>query len=51
MFNKYNTVDMNRLQSTVRALIGFGEPIRRAEVEVRLGKLKNGKATAKDEIT
>ena len=28
-----------------------GEPIRRAEVEVRVGKLKNGKATGKDEIT
>ena len=30
----------------------FGEePIGRAEVEVRLGKLKNGKAAGKDEIT
>ena len=30
----------------------FGrEPIRRAEVEVRVGKLKNGKAAYKDEIT
>ena len=28
-----------------------GEPIERAEVEVRVGKLKNGKATGKDEIT
>ena len=28
-----------------------GEPIRRAEIEVRVGKLKNGKATGKDEIT
>ena len=28
-----------------------GEPIRRAEVEVRVGKLKNGKAASKDEIT
>ena len=27
-----------------------GEPIRRAEVGVRVGKLKNGKATVKDEI-
>ena len=27
-----------------------GEPIGRAEVEVRVGKLKNGKATGKDEI-
>ena len=30
----------------------FGEePIGRAEVEMRVGKLKNGKATGKDEIT
>ena len=30
----------------------FGrEPSGRAEVEVRVGKLKNGKATGKDEIT
>ena len=28
-----------------------GEPSGRAEVEVRVGKLKNGKAAAKDEIT
>ena len=28
-----------------------GEPIGRAEVEVRMGKLKNGKAADKDEIT
>ena len=28
-----------------------GAPIRRMEVEVRLGKLKNGKATGKDEVT
>ena len=28
-----------------------GEPIGRAEVEVRVGKLKNGKAAGKDEIT
>ena len=27
-----------------------GEPIGRAEVEVRVGKLKNGKAAGKDEI-
>ena len=36
--------------------MGFGDvtilkPIERAEVEVRVGKLKNGKATGKDEIT
>ena len=28
-----------------------GEPIGRAEVEVRMGKLKNEKAIGKDEIT
>ena len=28
-----------------------GEPIRRTEVEVRVGKLKNGKAAGNDEIT
>ena len=28
-----------------------GEPIGRAEVELRVGKLKNGKAVGKDEIT
>ena len=28
-----------------------GKPIGRAEVEVRMGKLKNGKAAGKDEIT
>ena len=28
-----------------------GEPTGRAEVEVRVGKLKNGKAAGKDEIT
>ena len=28
-----------------------GEPIGRAEVEVRVGKLKNGKAASEDEIT
>ena len=28
-----------------------GQPIGRAEVEVRIGKLKKGKATCKDEIT
>ena len=28
-----------------------GEPIGRAEVEVRVSKFKNGKAAAKDEIT
>ena len=28
-----------------------GEPVGRAEVELRVGKLKNEKATGKDEIT
>ena len=28
-----------------------GEPIRRAEFEVRVGEFKNGKATGKDEVT
>ena len=28
-----------------------GKPIGKAEVEVRVGKLKNGKAAGKDEIT
>ena len=28
-----------------------GDPIGRSEVEVRVGKLKNGKAAGKDEIT
>ena len=27
------------------------EPIRRTEVEIRVGKLKNGKAAGKDEVT
>ena len=40
------------LQSTCKALMGFGgEPIGRTEVEMRVGKLKNGKATGKDGIT
>ena len=28
-----------------------GEPIRRTEVEVRMGKPKNGKTASKDEVT
>ena len=46
------------LQSTCVALIGFRDQtiseerqLERAEVEVRVGKLKNGKAAGKDEIT
>ena len=48
----------NRWQSICVAFMGFGEvttfreePIGRAEIEVRVGKLKNGKAGGKDEIT
>ena len=33
------------------ALMGFGEPIGRTEVDVRMGKLRNGKAAGKDGIT
>ena len=46
-----------RLQSTCVALMEFGEnyfggePIRRMEGEVRVGKHKNGKAAGKDEVT
>ena len=32
------------------ALMGFRKSIGRCEVQVRVGKLKNGKATGKDEI-
>ena len=28
-----------------------GKPIRRTDVEVRVGKLKNGKAAGKDKVT
>ena len=28
-----------------------GEPIRRTKVEIRVGKLKNGKTAGKDEVT
>ena len=31
--------------------MGFGEKIGRAEIEVSVGKLKNGKAAGKDENT
>ena len=47
----------SRLQSTCVALMRlrgnyFGEePIRRAKVEVRVRKLKNGKSAGKDDIT
>ena len=40
------------MQSTCVALMGFeGKRIGRAKVKVRVGKLKNGKAAVKDEIT
>ena len=49
---------INRLQPTY--IYGFngvqrgnnfgGEPIRRTEVEIRVGKLKNRKATGKDDV-
>ena len=39
------------MQSTCVALMEFRNPIRRIEVEVRLGKLKNGKAAGKDKVT
>ena len=44
------------MQFTCVSLTEFGnyfgeEPIRRMEVEVRVGKLKNGKAAGKDEVT
>ena len=39
------------MQSTCVALMGFGgEPITRAEAEVRGGKLKNRKTASKDEV-
>ena len=48
---------MNRWQFTCVAFSGIqrgnyfrGDPIERAEVEVRVNKVKNGKATGKDEI-
>ena len=34
-----------------RGIYFGGEPIRRTEVEVRVGKLKNEKAADKDEVT
>ena len=38
------------IQEQVAVQIGC-EPIRGTEVEVRVGKLKNGKAAGKDEVT
>ena len=32
-------------------LVKGGKPIRKTEVEVRVGKLKKGKATGKDDVT
>ena len=42
------------MQSTCVALMGFyfgGEPIGRAEVELRVGNLKNGKTAGRGENT
>ena len=40
------------MQSTYVALIGFrGELIKRTEVEVKVGNLKNGKPASKDQVT
>ena len=47
----------SRLESTCVTLMVFrenhlgGEPIKRIEVEVRMGKIRNGKAAGKDEVT
>ena len=37
------------MQSTCMASIG--EPVRRTEIGIRVGKLKNGKAARKDKFT
>ena len=45
------TVHMNDFGGIRRGNYFREEPIERAEVEVRVGKYKNGKAAVKDEIT
>ena len=45
------TVHMCGFDEIQRGNYFGGEPIRRDEVEVRMGELKNGKAAGKDEIT
>ena len=47
----YNTDTQEQLQSTCVALMAFREVIKRTEVEVGAGKLINGKAAGKDEVT
>ena len=44
-------VHMCGFDEVVRSNYFEGEPIRRTEIEVRVGKFKNGKAAGKDEIT
>ena len=53
----YNIDTSNRLQSTCVALMGSGEvttseesQLEELRVEVRVGKIKNGKAAGKDEM-
>ena len=42
---------MCSFDGTRRGNYSGGGPIERAEVELKVGKLKNGKAASKDEIT
>ena len=44
-------VHMRRLYGVRRGNYFGGEPVRRTEVEVRVGKLKNGNDAGKDEVT
>ena len=46
-----DAVHMCGFDGLLRGNYFIGEAIGRAEVEVRVGKLKNGKAACKDEIT
>ena len=62
-FRKYfeNLYNIDTLEQVAVHMCGFdgvrkgnyfgGEPVGTAEVEVRVGKLKNGKAAGNDEIT
>ena len=53
--------NINTQQQVAVHMIGFdgiqrgnyfgGEPVRRTEVKVRVGELKNGKVAGKDEVT
>ena len=49
-FEEQVAVHMRGFDGIRRGNYFGGEPIERAEVEVRVSKLKNGKATCKDEI-